>query len=78
MLVDELRELTNNSKQYQKEYEDIVKKLREVALDGLNEMKVMGGISNAVKDRLKREGLSITHKCGLAYGQPISYDLIKW
>ena len=78
MLVDELRELTNNSKQYQKEYEDIVRKLREIALCGLNEMKVMGGISNAVKDRLKREGLSITHKCELAYGQPICYDLIEW
>ena len=56
MLVDELRELTNNSKQYQEEYEEIVRKLREVALCGLNEMKIMGGISNAVKDRLKREG----------------------
>ena len=43
MLVDELRELTNNSKQYQEEYEEIVKKLREVALGGLNEMKVIGG-----------------------------------
>ena len=78
MLVDELRELTNNSKQYQEEYEGIVRKLKEIAAGGLNEMKVMGGISNAVKDRLKREGLSITHKCELAYGQPISYDLIEW
>ena len=78
MLVDELRELTNNSKQYQKEYEEIVRKLREIAAGGLNEMKVFNGISNAVKDRLKREGLSITHKCKLAYGQPISYDLIEW
>ena len=78
MLVDELRELTNNSKQYQKEYEDIVKKLREVALDGLNEMKIMGGISNAVKDRLKREGLSVTHKTELIHGQPMGYDLISW
>ena len=42
MLVDELRELTNNSKQYQEEYEGIVKKLREIALCGLNEMKVIG------------------------------------
>ena len=78
MLVDELRELTNNSKQYQEEYEGIVKKLREVALSGLNEMKVIGGISNITKDRLKREGLSITHKCELVYGQPICYDLIEW
>ena len=78
MLVDELRELTNNSKQYQKEYEDIVKKLREVALGGLNEMKVIGGISNAVKDRLRNEGLTVTHKCELTHGKSISYDLIEW
>ena len=78
MLVDELRELTNNSKQYQEEYEEIVRKLREVALGGLNEMKVMGNISDITKDRLKREGLTVTHKCELAYGQSISYDLISW
>ena len=65
MLVDELRELTNNSKQYQEEYEEIVRKLREIAAGGLNEMKVMGGISNAVKDRLRNEGLTITYKCNL-------------
>ena len=78
MLVDELRELTNNYKYYQEEYEEIVRKLKEIASGGLNEMKLMGGISNAVKDRLKREGLSITHKTEVAYGQPISYDLIQW
>ena len=78
MLVDELRELTNNSKQYQEEYEGIVRKLKEVAAGGLNEMKVFNGISNAVKDRLKREGLTITHKCELAYNQPMSYDIIEW
>ena len=77
MLVDELRELTNNSKQYQKEYEDIVEKLKDVALSGLDEMKVMGGISNAVKDRLRKEGLTITHKCNLDYDLT-SYDLIQW
>ena len=77
MLVDELRELTNNSKQYQEEYEGIVKKLKEVALGGLNEMKVIGGISNAVKDRLRNEGLIITHKCDLEYDLT-SYDLIQW
>ena len=78
MLVDELRELTNNSKQYQEEYEGIVKKLREIAAGGLNEMKVMGGISNAVKDRLRNEGLIITHKCELTFNQPMGYDLIEW
>ena len=40
MLVDELRELTSNSKQYQEEYERIVEKLKEVAENGLNEMKI--------------------------------------
>ena len=78
MLVDELRELTNNSKQYQEEYEEIVKKWKEVALGGLNEMKVIGGISNAVKDRLRNEGLTVTHKCELTHGKSISYDLIEW
>ena len=77
MLVDELRELTNNSKQHQEEYEDIVEKLKDVAAGGLNEMKVMGGISNAVKDRLRNEGLTITHKCNLDYDLT-SYDLIEW
>ena len=78
MLVDELRELRNNSKQYQEEYEEIVRKLREVALGGLNEMEVMGSISSVVKDRLRKEGLTVTHKCELVYCQPISYDLIEW
>ena len=78
MLVDELRELTNNSKQYQEEYEEIVKKLREIASSGLNEMEVMGSISSVVKDRLRKEGLTVTHKCELRYCQPISYDLIEW
>ena len=77
MLVDELRELTNNSKQYQEEYEGIVKKLKEIASGGLNEMKVFNGISNPVKDRLRNEGLTITHKCNLEYDLT-SYDLIQW
>ena len=76
MLVDELRELTNNSKQYQKEYEDIVRKLREIALCGLNEMKVMD-MSKQVRSRLEDEGLTITHKCNLDYDLT-SYDLIQW
>ena len=78
MLVDELREFTNNSKQYQEEYEEIVRKLKDIALCGLNEMKVFNGISNAVKDRLRKEGLTVTHKCEFVYCQPMGYDLIKW
>ena len=76
MLVDELRELTNNSKQYQEEYEGIVRKLREIAASGLNEMEVMG-ISNVVRNRLEEEGLTVIHKRESAFGQPISYDIIK-
>ena len=76
MLVDELRELTNNSKQYQEEYEEIVRKLRDVAAGGLNEMKVMN-MSKQVRSRLEDEGLTITHKCNLDYDLT-SYDLIEW
>ena len=78
MLVDELRELTNNSKQYQEEYEGIVEKLKDVALGGLKEMKVLNNISDAVKYKLRKEGLTVTHKSELRYGQPMSYDLIEW
>ena len=78
MLVDELRELTNNSKQYQEEYEEIVRKLREVAASGLNEMEVMGSISSVVKDRLRKEGLTVTHKREPRHNLSISYDLIEW
>ena len=77
MLVDELRELTSNSKQYQKEYEEIVRKLREIAANGLNEITIID-ISNVVRNRLEEEGLTVIHKCESAFGQPISYDIIKW
>ena len=77
MLIDELRELTNNSKQYQKEYEEIVKKLREVAANGFNEITIMD-VSNVVRNRLEEEGLTVIHRCESAFGQPISYDIIKW
>ena len=77
MLVDELRKLTSNSKQYQEEYERIVEKLKEVAENGLNEMTIIN-ISNVVRSRLEREGLTVIHKCELAFGEPTSYDIIKW
>ena len=77
MLVDELRELTNNSKQYQEEYEEIVEKLRDVAASGFNEITIMD-VSNVVRNRLEEEGLTVIHKCELAFGQPMSYDIIKW
>ena len=78
MLVDELGELTNNSKQYQEEYEEIVRKLKGAALAGLNELKLMGGISDEVKDKLEDEGLTVTHKRELRHNLSISYDLIEW
>ena len=77
MLVDELRELTNNSKQYQEEYEEIVEKLKEAALGGLNEVTIID-VSNVVRNRLEEEGLTVIHKYEPAFGQPISYDIIKW
>ena len=77
MLVDELRELTNNSKQYQEEYEEIVRKLREMAARGFNEITIID-VSNVVRNRLEEEGLTVIHRCELGFGQPISYDIIKW
>ena len=77
MLVDELRELTSNSKQYQEEYEGIVEKLRDAAASGLNEVTIID-VSNVVRNRLEEEGLTVIHKCESAFGQPISYDIIKW
>ena len=77
MLVDELRELTNNSKQYQEEYEEIVRKLKEIAASGLNEITIID-ISNVVRNRLEEEGLTVIHKCESVFSQPISYDIIKW
>ena len=77
MLVDELRELTNNSKQYQEEYEEIVEKLKDVAASGLNEVTIID-VSNVVRNRLEEEGLTVIHKCELVFGPPTSYDIIKW
>ena len=77
MLVDELRELTNNSKQYQEEYEEIVRKLKEIAANGFNEITIMD-VSNVVRNRLEEEGLTVIHRCESAFGQPISYAIIKW
>ena len=77
MLVDELRKLTSNSKQYQEEYEEIVRKLREIAANGFNEITMMD-VSNVVRSKLEEEGLTVIHRCELAFGQQISYDIIKW
>ena len=39
-------------------YKYINEKLKEVALGGLNEMKVLNNISDAVKYKLRKEGLT--------------------
>ena len=77
MLVDELRKLTSNSKQYQEEYEEIVRKLKDVAASGLNEVTIID-VSNVVRNRLEEEGLTVIHRCELAFDQQISYDIIRW
>ena len=77
MLVDELRKLTNNSKQYQEEYEGIVDKLKEIAANGFNEITIRD-VSNVVRSKLEEEGLTVIHRCELAFAQQISYDIIKW
>ena len=41
-------------------------------------LEVMGSISSVVKDRLRKEGLTVTHKRELRHNISISYDLIEW
>ena len=41
-------------------------------------LEVMGSISSVVKDRLRKEGLTVTHKRELRHNLSISYDLIEW
>ena len=35
-------------------------------------------MSNGVKIMLEKEGLTIIHKCELAFDEPMGYDIIKW
>ena len=51
--------------------------LKEIAANGFNEITIMD-VSNVVRNRLEEEGLTVIHRCESAFGQPISYDIIKW
>ena len=73
MLVNELKKLTINSK----EYEGIVDRLRVAAKSGLNQITIID-MSNEVRNRLEREGLTITHEHKLMCDQLMSYDTISW
>ena len=77
MLINELRELTSESKLYQEEYKGIIERLRVAASSGLNQITIID-MSNEVRNRLEREGLTITHEHKLMCDQLMSYDTISW
>ena len=73
MLVNELKKLTINSK----EYEGIVDRLRVAARSGLNKVTIID-MSDKVRNRLEKEGLTITHEHKLLFDRLMSYDTISW
>ena len=73
MLLNELRKLTINSR----EYKGIVEKLRVVARSGLNKVTIID-MSDKVRNRLEKEGLTVTHEHKLMCDQLMSYDTISW
>ena len=77
MLINELRELTSKSKLYQEEYKGIVKKIKVVARSGLNKVTIID-MSDKVRNRLEKEGLTIIHEHKLLFDQLMSYDTISW
>ena len=77
MLINELRELTSKSKLYQEEYKGIVEKLRVAARSSLNKVTIID-MSNEVRNRLEKEGLTVTHEYKLLFDQLMSYDTISW
>ena len=77
MLVNELRELTSKSKLYQEEYKGIVEKLRVAARNSLNKVTIID-MSNEVRNRLEKEGLTVTHEHKLMFDRLMSYDTISW
>ena len=77
MLINELRELTSKSKLYQEEYKGIVKKLRVSARSGLNKVTIID-MSDKVRNRLEKEGLTVTHEHKLLFDRLMSYDTISW
>ena len=77
MLINELRELTSKSKLYQEEYKGIVKKIRVSARSGLNKVTIID-MSDKVRNRLEKEGLTVIHEHKLLFDQLMSYDTISW
>ena len=77
MLVNELRELTSKSKLYQEEYKGIVKKIKVAARSGLNKVTIID-MSDKVRNRLEKEGLTVIHEHKLLFDQLMSYDTISW
>ena len=73
MLVNELKKLTINSK----EYEGIVDRLRVAARSGLNKVTIID-MSDKVRNRLEKEGLTIIHEHKLMFDRLMSYDTISW
>ena len=73
MLINELRELTSKSK----EYEGIVDRLRVAARSGLNQITIID-MSDKVRNRLEKEGLTVIHEHKLMFDQLMSYDTISW
>ena len=73
MLINELRKLTINSK----EYEGIVKKLRVAAKSGLNKVTIID-MSSEVRNRVENEGLTVIHEHKLLLDQLMIYDTISW
>ena len=71
------RAYDQEKKQYQEEYERIVEKLKEVAENGLNEMKIID-MSDKVRNRLEKEGLTVIHEYKLLFDRLMSYDTISW
>ena len=77
MLVNELRELTSKSKLYQEEYKGIIERLRVAASSGLNQITIID-MSDKVRNRLEKEGLTVIHEHKLMFDQLMSYDTISW
>ena len=77
MLINELRELTSESKLYQEEYKGIVKKIKVAARSGLNKVTIID-MSDKVRNRLEKEGLTVTHEHKLLSDRLMSYDTISW
>ena len=77
MLINELRKLTSESKLYQEEYKGIIERLRVAASSGLNQVTIID-MSDKVRNRLEKEGLTVTHEYKLLFDQLMSYDTISW